>query len=112
MPASSAGGHGRSLAGAVVVPAGQTVRHGRSHVEIVIGADETALPGMCFLPVPERKTVKNRRYIDLTPDDQDAEVERIIALGGWTSGRGRTPLGWCWQIPRATSSACCAPSGR
>ncbi|MBA4859923.1 VOC family protein [Streptomyces sp. PSKA54] len=49
--------------------------------EIVIGADEHAMPGLCFLPVPEKKTVKNRLHIDLTPDDQAAEVERIIALG-------------------------------
>ncbi|MFF8605356.1 VOC family protein [Streptomyces sp. NPDC015346] len=49
--------------------------------EIVIGADEHAWPGMCFLPVPESKTVKNRLHIDLSPDDQEAEVERIIGLG-------------------------------
>ncbi|MEU6983463.1 VOC family protein [Streptomyces sp. NPDC046324] len=49
--------------------------------EIVIGADATAMPGMCFLPVSETKSVKNRLHIDLTPDDQDAEVERILALG-------------------------------
>jgi predicted enzyme related to lactoylglutathione lyase len=48
--------------------------------EIVIGAHETALPGMCFLPVPEGKTVKNRLHIDLTPDDRDAEVERILGV--------------------------------
>ncbi|MEU4349821.1 VOC family protein [Streptomyces sp. NPDC023838] len=49
--------------------------------EIVIGADVTAYPGMCFVPVPESKTVKNRLHIDLNPDDQAAEVERIIGLG-------------------------------
>lgn len=49
--------------------------------EVVIGADEHSLPGMCFLRVPESKTVKNRLHIDLTPDDRDAEVERIIGLG-------------------------------
>ncbi|MEU0131613.1 MULTISPECIES: VOC family protein [unclassified Streptomyces] len=49
--------------------------------EIVIGSDDTALPGICFLPVPEGKTVKNRLHIDLAPDDQAVEVERIIALG-------------------------------
>ncbi|WP_327119801.1 VOC family protein [Streptomyces sp. NBC_01341] len=49
--------------------------------EIVIGADETALPGMCFVPVPEGKTVKNRLHIDLSPDDLATEVERVIALG-------------------------------
>ncbi|WP_351225300.1 VOC family protein [Streptomyces sp. NPDC002133] len=49
--------------------------------EVVIGADEFAMPGMCFVPVHEKKTVKNRLHIDLTPDDQAAEVERILALG-------------------------------
>ncbi|MER7107609.1 VOC family protein [Streptomyces sp. NPDC000229] len=49
--------------------------------EIVIGADEHAMPGIVFLLVPERKTVKNRLHLDLAPDDQEAEVERIIGLG-------------------------------
>ncbi|MEU4499092.1 VOC family protein [Streptomyces sp. NPDC023998] len=49
--------------------------------EVVIGADETALPGIVFLPVPEPKTVKNRLHLDLTPDDQAAEIERLLALG-------------------------------
>jgi hypothetical protein len=31
--------------------------------------------------VREPKAVKNRLYIDLAPDDQDAEAERIVALG-------------------------------
>ncbi|MGW1069860.1 VOC family protein [Streptomyces aureus] len=49
--------------------------------EIVIGADARALPGICFVPVGERKTVKNRLHIDLSPDDREAEVERILGLG-------------------------------
>ncbi|MFB6717408.1 MULTISPECIES: VOC family protein [unclassified Streptomyces] len=49
--------------------------------EIVIGADKSALPGICFVSVPERKAGKNRLHIDLAPDDQAAEVERIIGLG-------------------------------
>jgi predicted enzyme related to lactoylglutathione lyase len=49
--------------------------------EIVIGADEHALPGLCFAPVGEHKTVKNRLHFDLAPDDQAAEVERLLALG-------------------------------
>jgi predicted enzyme related to lactoylglutathione lyase len=36
---------------------------------------------LLFLTVPEPKTVKNRLHIDLRPDDQDAEVERALALG-------------------------------
>src|SRR5579859_5316625 len=38
-------------------------------------------PGLVFVPVPEGKTVKNRLHIDLAPDDQAAEVERLLALG-------------------------------
>lgn len=59
--------------------------------EIVIGADEFAMPGMCFVPVGERKAVKNRLHIDLTPDDQAAEVERIIALGARRADVGQGP---------------------
>jgi hypothetical protein len=49
--------------------------------EVIVGADEHHYPGLCFVPVPEDKAVKNRLHIDLDPDDQAAEVERIIALG-------------------------------
>jgi len=51
--------------------------------EVVIGADETASVGICFMPVADGKTVKNRLHLDLTPgpDGRDAEVERILALG-------------------------------
>ena len=38
-------------------------------------------PDLFFLSVPEPKTVKNRLHIDLRPDDQDAEVARLEALG-------------------------------
>jgi predicted enzyme related to lactoylglutathione lyase len=51
--------------------------------EIVIGTDENAPVGICFMPVTGAKTVKNRLHLDLTPgpDGRDAEVERILALG-------------------------------
>ena len=39
------------------------------------------LPGLLFAPVPEGKTIKNRLHLDLRPDDQDAEVARLLALG-------------------------------
>ncbi|MFJ4961994.1 Glyoxalase-like domain protein [Streptomyces sp. ADI96-02] len=71
--------------------------------EIVIGADETAWPGMCFLPVPESKTVKNRLHLDLAPDDQAAEVERLIALGA-----RRVDVG---QGPDATFAVLADPEG-
>lgn len=36
---------------------------------------------LLFLRVPEGKTAKNRLHLDLRPDDQDAEVERLLAHG-------------------------------
>jgi hypothetical protein len=38
-------------------------------------------PDLVFGKVPEEKSVINRLHIDLRPDDQVAEVERMLALG-------------------------------
>lgn len=53
----------------------------RSEEEVIVGADEHSYPSLCFVPVPDDKEVKNRLHIDLDPDDQEAEVRRLIALG-------------------------------
>lgn len=39
------------------------------------------VPDLLFLKVPEGKAVKNRLHLDLRPDDRDAEVARLEALG-------------------------------
>ncbi|MET8450148.1 VOC family protein [Streptomyces sp. NPDC005209] len=51
--------------------------------EVVVGPDENAPVGICFMPVTEHKVVKNRLHLDLTTasDDREAEIERILALG-------------------------------
>lgn len=51
--------------------------------EIVIGTDENALVGICFMPVTDPKTVKNRVHLDLTSSatDRDHEIGRLLALG-------------------------------
>jgi Glyoxalase-like domain len=59
--------------------------------EVIVGADLHAFPGLCFLPVPEGKTVKNRLHIDLDPDDHEAEVERLIGLGATRADVGQGP---------------------
>src|SRR6266542_3543656 len=59
--------------------------------EVIVGTDERRYPGLCFVPVPENKSVKNRLHIDLDPDDRDAEVERIIALGARRADVGQGP---------------------
>jgi len=51
------------------------VEPGRHHPDL-----GTVRP-LLFLEVPESKSVKNRLHLDLTPDDQEAEVDRLRALG-------------------------------
>jgi len=60
--------------------------------EIVIGTDENAPVGMCFMPVADRKTVKNRVHIDLTSSaaDRDQEIARLIELGARQVDIGQT----------------------
>ena len=38
-------------------------------------------PDLIFLRVPEPKVGKNRLHLDLRPQDQDAEIERLLGLG-------------------------------
>ena len=60
--------------------------------EIVIGTDENAPVGMCFMPVTGLKTVKSRLHLDLTSSaqDRDQEIERLIALGARRVDIGQT----------------------
>jgi predicted enzyme related to lactoylglutathione lyase len=60
--------------------------------EIVIGPDEDAPVGMCFMPVTDVKTVKNRVHLDLTSEaeDRQTEIERLLALGARQVNVGQT----------------------
>jgi predicted enzyme related to lactoylglutathione lyase len=60
--------------------------------EIVIGPDENAPVGMCFMPVSDVKTVKNRVHLDLTTEaeDRDGEIARLLALGARRADIGQT----------------------
>ena len=49
--------------------------------DVALRAPAGAGPDWLFLVVPEGKTVKNRIHFDLVPDDQQAEVERLVAMG-------------------------------
>ncbi|MFC8513047.1 VOC family protein [Streptomyces sp. NPDC057257] len=49
--------------------------------EYEIRPEKDRLPGLLFVRVPETKTVKNRLHLDFRPEDRDAEVERLLALG-------------------------------
>jgi hypothetical protein len=52
------------------------------------------LPGLLFVPVPESKTVKNRLHLDFRPDDQDLEVDRLLALGASRVDIGQGEQSW------------------
>ena len=69
---------------------GWQVLSGREN-EIVIGTDENAPPGLCFVPVTEPKRVKNRMHLDLTSSaaDRDQEIDRLLALGARRAGIGQ-----------------------
>jgi hypothetical protein len=56
----------------------------------LIAEDEQATPWLAFISVPEAKRTKNRLHLDLSPDDQEAEVERLIALGATRSDVGQS----------------------
>ncbi len=60
--------------------------------EVVIGPDAGSPVGICFMPAPGTKTAKNRLHLDLTtgPDEREAEIERILALGARRADVGQT----------------------
>ena len=49
---------------------------------------------LLFVPVPEAKSGKNRLHLDLSPNDQAAEVERVVALGATRVDVGQGDVGW------------------
>jgi glyoxalase superfamily protein len=77
--------------------------------EIVIGTDENAPVGICFMPVTDPKTVKNRVHLDLTSSvaDRLQEIDRLLALGARRVDMGRLAPspGPFSPTPMETSSA-------
>ena len=51
-------------------------------------------PEWLFRAVPNPKTVKNRIHFDFTPDDQQAEVDRLLALGACPVDIGQGQQSW------------------
>lgn len=52
------------------------------------------LPGILFVPTQQPKLGQNRLHIDLRPDDQGAEVERLIGLGASHVDVGQGDPSW------------------
>ena len=62
--------------------------------EVEIRRSEHETPGLIFVPVPDDKTVKNRLHIDLRPEDQEAEVERLVDMGARPVDIGQHGVDW------------------
>src|SRR5260370_9852066 len=65
---------------------------GEHEREIVISTDGNAPVGICFMPVTDPKTLKNRVHLDLTASaaDRDVELERLLAPGERRADIGQT----------------------
>jgi len=59
---------------------------------------EGLVPDLLVCRVPEPKTVKNRLHIDLRPDDQEAEVARLEALGARRVSVGQDDETVSWVV--------------
>jgi predicted enzyme related to lactoylglutathione lyase len=62
--------------------------------EVEIRRSQDEMPGLLFTPAPEVKTIKNRLHIDLRPDDQEAEVERLVDMGARPADIGQRDVTW------------------
>ena len=52
------------------------------------------LPGLVFVPVRDSKVTKNRLHLDFRPDNQRAEVDRLLALGAHRVDVGQGEQPW------------------
>ena len=63
-------------------------------VEYEIQPEPDQMPGILFLAVDDNKQGRNRLHIDLRPDDQAAEVERLVAMGATRVDVGQGDAPW------------------
>lgn len=79
--------------------------------EFEIRPQADRLPGLIFEPVDHRKQDKNRLHLDLRPDDQDAEVQRLLALGASRVDIGQGDVAWV-VLADPEGNEFCVLSGR
>jgi glyoxalase superfamily protein len=59
-----------------------------------IQAEVDRVPGLLFVPFAGDKVGQNRLHVDLRPDEQDAEVDRLIGLGASRVDVGQGDASW------------------
>jgi hypothetical protein len=62
--------------------------------EVEIRRTPAEMPGLLFTPVTEVKKGKSRLHLDLRPDDQEAEVERLVGMGARYADIGQGDVPW------------------
>ena len=77
--------------------------------EIVIGTDENAPVGMCFMPVPDPKTVKNRVHLDLELPARDPEP--LLRIGAQVLSEPGKDDWWVLADPEG-NEFCAFPPGQ
>ncbi len=65
-----------------------------SDVGVEIRDPNGSAPTLYFGNVPEVKAIKNRLHLDFVPDDQTAEVDRLIAMGASRVDVGQVDAPW------------------
>ena len=74
---------------------------------LVLGDPHDAGPRLLFQRVSEPKSVKNRVHLDLTAEDEEAEVERLVTLGAARVGRiERDGGGWTVMVDPEGNEFC------
>ena len=86
------------------------VHEASDEVEIRRSADE--MPGLIFVTCPDAKTVKNRLHIDLRPDDQEAEVERLVDMGARPADIGQGEVSWVVLADPEGNEFCVLSAGK
>jgi catechol 2,3-dioxygenase-like lactoylglutathione lyase family enzyme len=96
---------------------GYEARHELPNGAHLIAKDEQTAPWLAFTPVPGAEhtehTKKNRLHLDLRPDDQQSEVERLVALGAARADVGQpADAPWVVLADPEGNEFCVLPSRR
>ena len=86
--------HDVHCAGRVVVAGAGLASERDADGDVVLALRQAPGRTGCSSAVPEDKVVKNRIHFDFRPDDQQAEVDRVVALGARHVDIGQGDESW------------------
>ena len=80
--------------------------------DIEIREAPEVMPGLLFIRVGDERVVKNRLHLDFRPDDRDAEVARLEALGARRIDVGQGDVTWVVLADPEGNEFCVLRSGQ